>query len=123
MAMFWLNYQSTCVAKLTETDLLQDAELLTFLRWRIQRVSALVKQLRAALSNDIGLAIIPTVQRPTANTWLEGSGLKPPLISSQRNWPLGTPSSWTSEAPFLPGFDRLGLRYLPHSHSWTLVLR
>src|SRR6202011_2312030 len=57
-------------------DLLQDAELLTFLRWRIQRVSALVKQLRAALTNDIALAIIPTVQRPTATTWLEGSDLK-----------------------------------------------
>ena len=37
-------------------------------------------------------------------------------VSSQRNWPLGTPSPWTSEAPFLPGFDRLGLRYLPHPH-------
>jgi hypothetical protein len=57
-------------------DLLQDGELLTFLRWRIQRVSALVKKLRAALSNDIALAIIPTVQRPTATTWLEGSDLK-----------------------------------------------
>jgi hypothetical protein len=57
-------------------DLVQDPELLTFLRWRIQRVSALVKQLRAALSNDIALAIIPTVQRPTATTWLEGSDLK-----------------------------------------------
>jgi hypothetical protein len=57
-------------------DLLQDAELLTFLRWRIQRVSALVKQLRAVLSNDIALAIIPTVQRPTATTWLEGSDLQ-----------------------------------------------
>ena len=57
-------------------DLLQDAELLTFLRWRMQRVSALVRQLRAVLPKSVALAIIPTVQRPTAATWLEGSNLK-----------------------------------------------
>jgi hypothetical protein len=57
-------------------DLLQDAELLTFLRWRMQRISALVRQMRAVLPRNVALAIIPTVQRPSATSWLEGSNLK-----------------------------------------------
>jgi hypothetical protein len=57
-------------------DLLRDAELAAFLRWRTQRVSALVKRLRAALPDNIPLAIIPTVQRPTSAAWLEGSSLE-----------------------------------------------
>lgn len=57
-------------------DLLQDAELLTFLRWRMQRVSAFVRQVRAVIRKEVALAIIPTVQRPTASTWFEGSNLK-----------------------------------------------
>ncbi|MBV8814494.1 MAG: hypothetical protein JO271_08390, partial [Verrucomicrobia bacterium] len=32
--------------------------------------------LRAVLPKSVALAIIPTVQRPTAATWLEGSNLK-----------------------------------------------
>jgi len=57
-------------------DLLQDAELLTFLPWRMQCVSALVRQVRALLPKKVALGIIPTVQRPTAANWLEGSNLK-----------------------------------------------
>jgi hypothetical protein len=53
--------------------------------------------------------------RQTSAVWLG--------VSSQRKWPLGTPSPWTPEAPFLAGFDRLGLRYLPHPHGCALVLR
>jgi hypothetical protein len=57
-------------------DMLRDAELVTFLRWRVRRISAFVKRLRAALPDNIPLAVIPTVQRPTATAWLEGSSLE-----------------------------------------------
>jgi hypothetical protein len=57
-------------------DLLADAELAIFLRWRTRRVSGLVKQLRATLPAKIALAVIPTIQRPTATTWIEGSDLR-----------------------------------------------
>jgi hypothetical protein len=57
-------------------DILHDPELATFLRWRVQRVSALLKQLRAALPHTIPLAVIPTVQRPTSTAWVEGSSLQ-----------------------------------------------
>jgi hypothetical protein len=57
-------------------DILRDEELAAFLRWRVRRVSALVKRLRATLPDNIPLAVIPTVQRPTSTAWLEGSGLE-----------------------------------------------
>jgi len=56
-------------------DLLADLELAGFLRWRTRRVSGLVEQFRAALPGKIALAVIPTIQRPTATTWIEGSNL------------------------------------------------
>lgn len=57
-------------------DMLHDAELAAFLRWRVRRVSAFVRRLRAALPDHIPLAVIPTVQRPTSFAWLEGSSLE-----------------------------------------------
>jgi hypothetical protein len=57
-------------------DMLHDAELAAFLRWRVRRVSAFVKRLRATLPDNIPLAVIPTVQRPTSTAWLEGSSLE-----------------------------------------------
>ena len=57
-------------------DILTDPELATFLRWRIQRVSDFIKRLRATLPDATPLAVIPTVQRPTAATWIEGSDLR-----------------------------------------------
>jgi len=55
-------------------DVLSDQELSGYLKWRSNRVSELVKQFRAAVSAK--LAIIPTIQRPTASTWIEGSDIK-----------------------------------------------
>jgi hypothetical protein len=58
----------------TTADVLSDEELSGYLKWRSHRVSELVKQVRAAVSAK--LAIIPTIQRPTASTWIEGSDIK-----------------------------------------------
>lgn len=56
-------------------DFVAEPELGAFLRWRCEQVTRLVSEIRAALRADVGLAVIPTVQRPTAGTWLEGSDL------------------------------------------------
>jgi hypothetical protein len=58
----------------TAADILSDEELSAYLKWRSRRVSELVKQIRAGVSGK--LAIIPTIQRPTASTWIEGSDIR-----------------------------------------------
>lgn len=57
-------------------DLVADPEWSAFLNWRCSVVTALVADVRAALPKETTLAVIPTVQRPTAACWLEGSDLK-----------------------------------------------
>ena len=56
-------------------DLYEDAELAAFIRLRQNRVTEFVATLRREMQPDVALYVIPTVQRPTAQTWLEGSDL------------------------------------------------
>ncbi len=56
-------------------DLLDDADLAALVRLRQARVTELVAAIRAALPAQVQLAVIPTVQRPTAQCWIEGSDL------------------------------------------------
>jgi hypothetical protein len=56
-------------------DVVADPEWAAFLHWRCQAVAELVAQVRAALPKDTQLAVIPTVQRPSAAAWMEGSDL------------------------------------------------
>ncbi|MBB3929395.1 hypothetical protein GGR25_000414 [Kaistia hirudinis] len=58
-----------------EADLVQDAELGAFLRWRCDVVTSLVAEIRAAVRPDAELFVIPSVQRPSAAAWYEGSDL------------------------------------------------
>jgi hypothetical protein len=46
-----------------------------FLRWRCTVVADLVRRVRATLPRETELWVIPSVQRPTAAAWLEGSDL------------------------------------------------
>jgi hypothetical protein len=57
-------------------DLVTDPEWVGFLNWRCQVVSDLVARVREAVPRATELAVIPTVQRPTAAAWMEGSDLK-----------------------------------------------
>lgn len=59
-----------------EADLVMDAELGAFLRWRCDIVTSLVRDIRAAVRADAELFVIPSVQRPSAAAWSEGSDLK-----------------------------------------------
>ena len=46
-----------------------------FLSWRCDTVTSLVREIKGAIRNDAAFAIIPSVARPTAGCWYEGSDL------------------------------------------------
>jgi hypothetical protein len=56
-------------------DLALDGDLAAFLRWRCDVVADLVAEIKAALPTGAKLGVIPSVQRPTAAAWSEGSDL------------------------------------------------
>lgn len=68
--------QADQAASWTQSELLTDPELLAYISMRQDRVTQLVSAIRAAIPNKCELAVIPTVQRPTAACWTEGSDLK-----------------------------------------------
>jgi hypothetical protein len=54
-------------------DMASDPEWAAFLHWRCRQVADLVTNVRSALPAGTTLAVIPTVQRRSADCWLEGS--------------------------------------------------
>ncbi len=56
-------------------DTRTDGELAAFLSWRCTVVTSLVAEIRAAVRKDATVAVIPSVARPTAGAWYEGSDL------------------------------------------------
>ena len=54
-------------------EVVSDPEFAAFLHWRCRVVADLVADVKAALPAPTRLAVIPTVQRPPAACWLEGS--------------------------------------------------
>jgi hypothetical protein len=52
-----------------------DGELKAFLDWRCSVVTSLVADIRSAVRKDATVAVIPSVARPTAGAWYEGSDL------------------------------------------------
>ena len=57
-------------------DLVGDlAELPAYARWQAGLVTSLVAQIREAMPREVALGVIPTVQRPTAASWREGTDL------------------------------------------------
>ena len=57
-------------------DVICDPDWAAFLNWRCKLVADLVAEVRSAMPDDVWLGVIPTVQRPTAAAWSEGSNLK-----------------------------------------------
>lgn len=57
------------------TDPLADPEWRAFLAWRADIVTDLVEEVRAAMPEQVGLAVIPTTQSPNSLCWIEGSDL------------------------------------------------
>lgn len=56
-------------------DLLELPQLSAYLKLRQQRVADLVAAIRARVPRDREVWVMPSVQRPTANAWIEGSQL------------------------------------------------
>lgn len=57
------------------SDVATDETLARFLNWRCGVVTSLVREIRAAVRADANVAVIPSVARPTAGAWYEGSDL------------------------------------------------
>lgn len=56
-------------------DIRTDGELVAFLECRSNLVTSLVREIRASVRPDATIAVIPSVARPTAGAWYEGSDL------------------------------------------------
>ena len=56
-------------------DLVLDPEFGAFLRWRCQVVTDVVRAIRAEVRKAVSVAVIPSVQRPSAAGWSEGTDL------------------------------------------------
>ena len=54
---------------------IQDGELSAYLRFRCETVTSLVAEIRASVRGDADVAVIPSVARPTAGAWYEGTDL------------------------------------------------
>ena len=57
-------------------DAVTDGDLRAFLDWRCAIVTSLVQEIRAAVRKDATVAVIPSVARPSAGAWYEGSDLR-----------------------------------------------
>jgi hypothetical protein len=58
------------------SDATTDGALSTFLNWRSEVVTSLVREIRASVRADVNVAVIPSVARPTGGAWYEGSDLR-----------------------------------------------
>jgi hypothetical protein len=56
-------------------DVASDPEWAAFFNWRCRQPADLVTAVKSALPAGTALAVIPTAQRPSAASWLEGSDL------------------------------------------------
>src|SRR5690606_6709657 len=56
-------------------DTRAEGDLGRFLAWRSTVVTSLVAEIRGAIRKDAAFAVIPSVARPTAGAWYEGSDL------------------------------------------------
>jgi hypothetical protein len=56
-------------------DIRSGGALRSYLDWRCDVVTSLVSEIRAAVRKDVNVAVIPSVARPTAGAWYEGSDL------------------------------------------------
>ena len=70
-----LAVAETAAAESWCADVVSDPEWAAFFNWRCRQVADLVTAVKSALPAGTALAVIPTVRRPSAACWLEGSDL------------------------------------------------
>jgi hypothetical protein len=71
-----LDFPSDMAEAFWTADLRSDGDLRALLDWRCAVVASLVREIRDTVRKDATVAVIPSVARPTAGAWFEGSDLK-----------------------------------------------
>jgi hypothetical protein len=71
-----LAVPEAAAAEWWSADVVSDPEWAAFLNWRCRQVADLVTAVKSALPAGTTLAVIPTMRRPSAACWLEGSDLR-----------------------------------------------
>lgn len=70
-----VDYPDDMAAAFWLADIVTNADLAAFLRFRCETVTALVAEIRDAVRADAHISIVPSVARPTSGAWYEGSDL------------------------------------------------
>lgn len=70
-----VNFPADMAEAFWMADARTDGDLKAFLDWRCSVVTSLVREIRDAVRKDAIVAVIPSVARPTAGAWYEGSDL------------------------------------------------
>jgi hypothetical protein len=70
-----IDYPADMAEAFWLADTRMDGELRAFLDFRCETVTSLVREIRSAVRADAEVAVIPSVARPTAGAWYEGSDL------------------------------------------------
>ena len=70
-----IDYPADMAEAFWRADIAADGDLRRYLDFRSGVVTSLVAEIRAAVRKDATVAVIPSVARPTAGAWYEGSDL------------------------------------------------
>jgi len=70
-----IDYPADMAEAFWRADVATNADLRRYLDFRNGVVTSLVAEIRAAVRKDATVAVIPSVARPTAGAWYEGSDL------------------------------------------------
>jgi hypothetical protein len=70
-----IDFPSDMAESFWAADLRSDGDLRALLDWRCAVVASLVREIRDTVRKDATVAVIPSVARPTAGAWFEGSDL------------------------------------------------
>ncbi len=70
-----IDYPADMAEAFWRADIAADGDLRRYIDFRGKMVTSLVAEIRAAVRKDADVAVIPSVARPTAGAWYEGSDL------------------------------------------------
>jgi hypothetical protein len=70
-----IDYPTDMAEAFWRADIAANGDLRRYLDFRNSVVTSLVAEIRAAVRKDANVAVIPSVARPTAGAWYEGSDL------------------------------------------------
>jgi hypothetical protein len=71
-----IDYPDDMAQAFWRADAVADGDLRRYLDFRNIIVTSLVTEIRAAVRQDVNVAVIPSVARPTGGAWYEGSDLR-----------------------------------------------